>query len=162
MGEAVFQNRSTPGSTTTLCQPKSWACFLKALSPCIRQKTNPWASSPSRGTCRPTAGSSLSRSTPRRAGATAGPVTAEDVQFYYDVIMDPKNMTSVFRVDLKRFSGRRFSMIERFWLQRRWTTGRTSGRSAVSTASRTRLKDVDFNKQNFDLPHQVVAALSRQ
>ena len=31
------------------------------------------------------------------------PVTAEDVQFYYDVMMNPKNMTSLFRVDLSRF-----------------------------------------------------------
>lgn len=32
------------------------------------------------------------------------PVTAEDVQFYYDVIMNPKNLTSVWRVDLSRFA----------------------------------------------------------
>jgi len=31
-------------------------------------------------------------------------ITAEDVQFYYDVIMDPKNLTPVFRVGLSRFS----------------------------------------------------------
>lgn len=32
------------------------------------------------------------------------PVTADDVQFFYDVMMDPKNLTSLFRVGLKRFS----------------------------------------------------------
>lgn len=32
------------------------------------------------------------------------PVTAEDVQFYYDVIMNPKNLTSLFRVDMSRFA----------------------------------------------------------
>lgn len=32
------------------------------------------------------------------------PVTAEDVQFYYDVMMDPNNLTSLFRVDLGRFN----------------------------------------------------------
>ena len=32
------------------------------------------------------------------------PVLAEDVQFYYDVIMNPKHMTSLFRVGLDRFS----------------------------------------------------------
>ncbi len=31
------------------------------------------------------------------------PVTASDVQFYYDVLMDPQNMTPIFKVDLKRF-----------------------------------------------------------
>lgn len=32
------------------------------------------------------------------------PVTADDVQFYYDVIMNPKNLTSLFRVDMSRFA----------------------------------------------------------
>ena len=32
------------------------------------------------------------------------PVTAEDVQFYYDVMMNPKNPTSLWRVDLSRFA----------------------------------------------------------
>jgi len=32
------------------------------------------------------------------------PVTATDVQYYYDVIMNPKNLTSLFRVDMSRFS----------------------------------------------------------
>jgi microcin C transport system substrate-binding protein len=32
------------------------------------------------------------------------PVTAEDIQFYYDVIMNPKHLTSLFRVDMSRFS----------------------------------------------------------
>jgi len=31
-------------------------------------------------------------------------VTAEDVQYYYDVLMNPANLTSLFRVDLSRFS----------------------------------------------------------
>lgn len=31
------------------------------------------------------------------------PVTAEDIQFYYDVIMDEKNLTPIFKVGLSRF-----------------------------------------------------------
>lgn len=31
------------------------------------------------------------------------PITARDVQFYYDTIMDPENLTSLFRVGLSRF-----------------------------------------------------------
>jgi microcin C transport system substrate-binding protein len=31
------------------------------------------------------------------------PIHADDVQFFYDVMMDPKNLTSPFRVGLKRF-----------------------------------------------------------
>ncbi|HEY8903696.1 MAG TPA: ABC transporter substrate-binding protein, partial [Chthoniobacterales bacterium] len=41
---------------------------------------------------------------PRAKWSDGQPVTAEDVQFYYDVIMNPKNLTSVYRVDLSRFS----------------------------------------------------------
>ncbi|MGA3172112.1 MAG: extracellular solute-binding protein [Chthoniobacteraceae bacterium] len=32
------------------------------------------------------------------------PVTAADVQFYYDMIMNPKNLTSVWRVDLEKIN----------------------------------------------------------
>ena len=40
----------------------------------------------------------------RRARWSDGkPVTAEDVQFYYDVIMDEKNLTPIFKVGLSRF-----------------------------------------------------------
>ncbi len=41
---------------------------------------------------------------PRARWSDGQPVTARDVQFYYDVMMDPHNMTPLFRVDLKRFS----------------------------------------------------------
>ena len=31
------------------------------------------------------------------------PITSADIQFYYDVILNPQNLTSLFRVSLKRF-----------------------------------------------------------
>jgi microcin C transport system substrate-binding protein len=31
------------------------------------------------------------------------PITSADIQFFYDVILDPANLTSLFRVSLKRF-----------------------------------------------------------
>ena len=40
---------------------------------------------------------------PRARWSDGKPVIARDVQFYYDVMMNPKNMTPVFRVGLKRF-----------------------------------------------------------
>lgn len=40
---------------------------------------------------------------PRARWSDGRPVTAEDAQFYYDVIMEPKNLTVIFRVGLKRF-----------------------------------------------------------
>jgi microcin C transport system substrate-binding protein len=39
---------------------------------------------------------------PQARWSDGKPVRAEDVQFYYDVIMDPKNLTPVFKVGLKR------------------------------------------------------------
>ncbi|HAO99153.1 MAG TPA: ABC transporter substrate-binding protein, partial [Fibrobacteres bacterium] len=41
---------------------------------------------------------------PRARWSDGQPVTARDVQFFYDVIMNPSNMTPIFRVDLKRFA----------------------------------------------------------
>ncbi|HEX2612688.1 MAG TPA: extracellular solute-binding protein [Fibrobacteria bacterium] len=41
---------------------------------------------------------------PRARWSDGQAVTARDFQFYYDVIMDAKNMTSVFRVGLSRFA----------------------------------------------------------
>lgn len=41
---------------------------------------------------------------PRAHWSDGTPITAYDVQFYYDVIMDPKNLTPIFKVGLSRFS----------------------------------------------------------
>lgn len=40
---------------------------------------------------------------PRATWSDGVRITAEDVQFYYDVIMDPKNLTPIFKVGLSRF-----------------------------------------------------------
>ena len=40
---------------------------------------------------------------PRAKWSDGKPVTAEDVQFYYDIIMDEKNLTPIFKVGLSRF-----------------------------------------------------------
>lgn len=81
------------------------------------------------------------------------PVTAEDVQFYYDVIMNPKNLTSLFRVGLNRFD--RPQVIDEKTIK--MTTKEQHWRNFWEVASFTALpkhvwKDVDFNKQNFDFP----------
>ncbi len=81
------------------------------------------------------------------------PVTAEDVQFYYDVIMDPKNLTSLFRVDLSRFSRPevidertvRITANEPHWANF-WTAA-----GLVALPKHT-WADVDFNQQNFAFP----------
>jgi microcin C transport system substrate-binding protein len=40
---------------------------------------------------------------PRARWSDGAPITAYDFQFYYDVIMDPKNLTPIFKVGLSRF-----------------------------------------------------------
>jgi len=81
------------------------------------------------------------------------PVTAEDVQFYYDVIMNPKNLTSVFRVDLSRFSRPevldektiRITATESHWANF-WVA------AGLVALPKHAWKDADFNKQNFEFP----------
>lgn len=80
-------------------------------------------------------------------------VTAEDIQFYYDVIMNPKNLTSIYRVDLSRFSRPeiidertvRITANEPHWMNF-WVAG------GMMAFPKHAWKDVDFNKQNFEFP----------
>lgn len=81
------------------------------------------------------------------------PLTAEDVQFFYDVIMNPKNMTSLFRVSLQRFERPeiindktiKITAKEVHWANF-WTV------AEMVALPKHVWKDVDFNKQNFDFP----------
>jgi len=81
------------------------------------------------------------------------PVTAGDIQFYYDVIMNPKNLTSIFRVDLSRFKRPevidaktvRITATEAHW-KNFWAAG---GFTALPQHA---WKDLDFNQINFDFP----------
>ncbi|HEX4083775.1 MAG TPA: extracellular solute-binding protein [Chthoniobacteraceae bacterium] len=81
------------------------------------------------------------------------PVTAEDVQFYYDVMMNPKNLTSQWRVDLSRFSRPevvdehtvRLQATEAHW-KNFWTAGEMTPLPKHAWAGK------DFNSINFDFP----------
>jgi len=81
------------------------------------------------------------------------PVTAEDVQFYYDVIMNPKNLTSLYRVDLSRFARPeiidektvRITATEPHW-KNFWTA------AGFLAFPKHAWKDLNFNDQNFDFP----------
>jgi microcin C transport system substrate-binding protein len=81
------------------------------------------------------------------------PITAADFQFYYDVIMNPKNMTSLFRVDLKRFN--RPEIIDEKTISitahtAHWSNFWSAG--SIVAFPRHAWKDLDFNKINFDFP----------
>lgn len=90
---------------------------------------------------------------PKAAWSDGKPVTAEDVQFYYDVIMNPKNLTSMFRVDMSRFARPevidertiRLTATEAHW-NNFWTAG------GFFAFPKHVWKDLDFNQINFDFP----------
>jgi microcin C transport system substrate-binding protein len=90
---------------------------------------------------------------PKACWSDDTPVTAGDIQFYYDVIMDPKNMTSLFRVDLKRFKRPQviddktivIEAVETHW-SNFWTA------AGLYAFPKHVWNDVDFNKQNFEFP----------
>jgi microcin C transport system substrate-binding protein len=80
-------------------------------------------------------------------------ITAEDIQFYYDVMMDPKNMTSLFRVDLKRFDRPEIIDDKTVRLVARevhWSNFWTAG--SMMAFPKHLWKTMDFNKQNFEFP----------
>ncbi len=79
------------------------------------------------------------------------PVVAEDVQFFYDVIMDPKNLTPVERVSLKRFSRPEIISDKVFSVtaeKDHWKNERDLGRWVAFP--KHAWKGKDFNKINFD------------
>lgn len=81
------------------------------------------------------------------------PVTADDVVFTYDTLMDPKNLTSMIRVDLSRFDkpekidGRtvRFRAHVVHWSNFFFF-------SSFMVLPKHALEGKDFNKQNFEFP----------
>jgi microcin C transport system substrate-binding protein len=88
---------------------------------------------------------------PRARWSDGRPITAADLKFYYDTIMDPKNLTSLFRVDLSRFEPPevvddhtiRFTAREAHWMNF-WTAGQTFA------FPRHAWEGKNFNDINFD------------
>ena len=90
---------------------------------------------------------------PKAFWSDGTPVTAGDIQFYFDVIMDPKNMTSLFRVDLKRFKRPQIVDDKTILIEAQETHWYNFWTAASLTAFPKHIwKDVDFNKQNFEFP----------
>ncbi|MBN1254876.1 MAG: ABC transporter substrate-binding protein [Deltaproteobacteria bacterium] len=81
------------------------------------------------------------------------PVTAEDVQFYYDVMMNPKNMTSIYRVSLKRFDRPKIIDTQTIEISAKEIHWKNFWDACGMVALPKHVwKDVDFNKQNFAFP----------
>jgi len=81
------------------------------------------------------------------------PISSGDIQFFYDVILNPKNLTSLFRVSLKRFE--RPVAVDEKTVQikantKHWNNFYQAG-NMVAFPSHL-WKGKDFNKINFDFP----------
>jgi microcin C transport system substrate-binding protein len=81
------------------------------------------------------------------------PVTATDVQFYYDVIMNKKNLTSVYRVDLSKIS--RPEVIDDHTVRIKangvhWKNFWIAG--GLFAFPKHAWANIDFNQANFDFP----------
>ncbi|MBF0432968.1 MAG: ABC transporter substrate-binding protein [Fibrobacteria bacterium] len=80
-------------------------------------------------------------------------ITAMDVQYYYDVIMNPKNLTSLFRVGLKRFSRPKIideKTIEITSEEAHWKNFYEAG--GMYAFPKHIWEGKDFNKQKFSFP----------
>lgn len=88
---------------------------------------------------------------PRAKWSDGKPITAADLRFYYDTIMNPKNLTSLFRVDLRRFDPPevvdertiRMTAREAHWMNF-WTAGQ------LTAFPKHRWEGKNFNDINFD------------
>jgi microcin C transport system substrate-binding protein len=93
------------------------------------------------------------RINPNARWSDGKPISAEDVQFYYDVIMNPHNMTSLYRVDLQRLF--RPEIVDEKTIRVRargthWSNFWVA--SGLNAFPKHIWNSVDFNKQNFDFP----------
>ena len=81
------------------------------------------------------------------------PITSADIQFYYDVILNPKNLTSLFRVSLKRFE-RPVALDEKTIVikanTKHWNNFYQAGNMVALPSHAWEGKD--FNKINFEFP----------
>ena len=81
------------------------------------------------------------------------PVTADDVQFYYDVIMNKKHLTPIFRIDLARFERPEVVNPRTVRIKTKETHWRNFWNAAGMRAFPKHVwADRDFNKINFEFP----------
>ena len=81
------------------------------------------------------------------------PITSADIQFYYDVILNPQNLTSLFRVSLKRFE-RPVAVDDKTVVikanTKHWNNFYQAGNMVALPSHAWEGKD--FNKLNFEFP----------
>jgi len=80
-------------------------------------------------------------------------VTAEDVQFYFDIMMDKNNMTSLFASTLIGSTDLKWSIQRQLKSkahEKHWSNFWSAG--SLCAFPKHIWKNVDFNKQNFEFP----------
>ncbi|MDR2580644.1 MAG: ABC transporter substrate-binding protein [Fibromonadaceae bacterium] len=81
------------------------------------------------------------------------PVTAYDIQFYYDVIMDPKNLTPIFKVGLSRLERPEVTDSLNFTISAKDSHWANFWTAAGMVAFPKHIwENVDFNSIRFDFP----------
>lgn len=90
---------------------------------------------------------------PKARWSDGRPVTSGDVQFYYDVIMNPKNLTSVYRVGLGRFDRPETPDSLTIVFKAKTVHWANFWEMATAVAFPKHVwEKVDFNEQNFEFP----------
>ncbi len=90
---------------------------------------------------------------PRARWSDGHAIHADDIQFYYDVMMNPKNLTSTFRVSLKRFDRPVIKDSLTIAITAKEVHWNNFWDAAGLIAFPKHIWEaVDFNKQNFEFP----------
>jgi microcin C transport system substrate-binding protein len=91
---------------------------------------------------------------PRAKWSDGVPVTADDFLFFYDVMMNPKNLTSIFRVELKRFNRpvvKDKQTLEMTANTVHWANFVVAGNTMTALPKHV-WEGKDFNTLNYDIP----------
>ncbi|WP_173384889.1 extracellular solute-binding protein [Fibrobacter succinogenes] len=87
---------------------------------------------------------------PRAKWSDGKPVTAEDVQYYYDVIMDEKNLTPIFKVGLSRFD--RPEVVDSFTVKKESHWGNFWEAAGMLAFPKHVWAGKDFNQIRYEFP----------
>jgi microcin C transport system substrate-binding protein len=90
---------------------------------------------------------------PRARWSDGQPVTAEDVRFYWDVIMNPKNLTSMYRIGMSRFDRPELKdSLTLVFHAKNVHWGNFWEIAGMVAFPKHLWEKVDFNEQNFEFP----------
>ena len=140
-----LDNNSTTGEIMAL-QFESLATLHSTKNTWVGELAESWKVSPDRRVF-------TFKIHPKAAWSDGKPVTAHDIQFFYDVIMNKKHLTPAFRVALKRFDRPEVVDEKTVRMTAKVDHWRNFGTAATMTALPKHIwKGKDFNTINFKFP----------